>query len=336
MRFAALGRTEWLLASVRACTAHGHEPALVVSAPAEIHYAVGEDEFAAVARELGCPFLSTRDLGSEEAHEALVAAGADVAISVNWPTLIGPATRGFFPHGVVNAHAGDLPRFRGNAAPNWAIIAGEPRVVLTLHTMDDGLDSGPMLLKQALELGPRVTVGDVYAWLATAIPAGFAAVLDGIASAALVPQPQPGDPALSLRGLPRLPRDSELDWTRTGDDLDRLVRASSEPLAGATTWLGDRRLRVWRARPEAAAAPLLGTPGQVAELRADGSVAVLTGNGLLVLEEVSLDDGPRVPACAVIRSLRTRLGTDATQELLHLRARIAKLERRLAELDDRA
>src|SRR5690606_22857566 len=99
--------------------------------------------------------------------------GAQVAISVNWPSLIGPAMRAVFKYGVVNAHAGDLPRYRGNACPNWAILAGEERIHVTLHRMGDGIDDGPILLQRSMPLAPQTYVTDVYRFLGDAIPEMF-------------------------------------------------------------------------------------------------------------------------------------------------------------------
>jgi methionyl-tRNA formyltransferase len=296
MRFAALGRTRMLLDAVTACVEAGHECVHVATAPAAPEYDVGPDDFAALARRLGATFGE------------LEPAGAEIAISVNWPTLIAGDVRARFPHGILNGHAGDLPRFRGNAAPAWAILLGEARVVATVHEMADELDAGPILVQRAFEIDESTYIGDVYAFLERTFPTLFAEALDGLEAGTLTARPQTGEP---LRCYPRRPDDGELDWRLEAVSLARLVRASAEPFEGAFGWLDGERITVWRARAEPLREPSVGVCGQVIARRAD-EVDVLTGDGRLVLEEVETAAG-RMPAAAAIRSLRSRFtGTSGT------------------------
>ena len=99
-----------------------------------------------------------------------------MAISVNWPNLLTPEVLDLFPDGVWNAHAGDLPRYRGNAAPNWAILSGEDAVILTIHRMSAGLDEGPILAQRSFPLDETTYISDVYAFLDEAVPHA----LDGV------------------------------------------------------------------------------------------------------------------------------------------------------------
>ncbi len=297
MRFTALGRTGWLFDAVEACVGAGHECVLVATRPASPEYTRTEDDFAALAERLGVPFLEHLP-GPEHPQ-------AEVAISMNWPTLIGGLVRERFAHGVINAHPGDVPRFRGNACPNWAIIAGETQVVLTLHEMVDELDAGPVLDKRAFPLDDDTYIADVYRWLATAVPEAFVAVLDGLERGDLRATPQEGE---AVRCYPRRPEDGLLDFARPAAELARIVRASGEPFAGAFTHLDGERLTVWRARAEALGHAALGVPGQVTQRRENGDVAVLCGDGaVLVLEEVEAGGQRGAPAEAV-RSPRARLG----------------------------
>jgi UDP-4-amino-4-deoxy-L-arabinose formyltransferase/UDP-glucuronic acid dehydrogenase (UDP-4-keto-hexauronic acid decarboxylating) len=317
------------LDAVVACAAAGHEPVLIGTCPAAPEYGAGESDFERLAESFGCPFFADADANRPEIVDLAARAGAGVAISMNWLTLIGSELRAQFAHGVVNAHAGDVPRYRGNAVPNWAILNGEPEVVLTLHEMSDELDAGPVLLKRGFPLGADTYIGDVYAFLVTAVPEAFVAVLDGLGDGSVRPTPQPDDPALALRCHPRRPEDGRLDWRQPAEALARLVRASAEPFAGAFTHLDGRRLTVWRARPATPRTPVLGVPGQVVAIdRSAGTVEVLTGDGTLVVAEVEAD-GVRGPAGEAVSSLRTRLGLDAERELERLAERVAELEAQL-------
>jgi UDP-4-amino-4-deoxy-L-arabinose formyltransferase/UDP-glucuronic acid dehydrogenase (UDP-4-keto-hexauronic acid decarboxylating) len=316
MRFAALGRTAMFLEAIRAGARAGHQPVLIGTCAPSPEFGAGEADFQELAEELGCAFFS----GTRIDPEMVRASGAEVAISFNWLTMIDAEVRDALAHGIVNAHPGDLPRYRGNACPNWAILNGETAIALTFHRMSDELDAGPMLAKRRLSIGDDTYIGDVYDFLRVALPAGFADVLDGLDACSLTVEDQPTDPRSSLRCYPRRPEDGLLDWTVPALQACRLVRASAEPFAGAFTFLELERVTVWRAHAEPLREPSLGVPGQVVERRPDGAVAVLCGDGLLVLEEVERD-GERGPPAGFVRSLRQRFAGDAaTIELARLRA----------------
>lgn len=307
MRVAALGRTQMLFNAIRAVRDAGHEIVLIATAEASPEYRVDERDFQRLAGEIGCPYFYGPTL-----QASIVAnSGADVAISVNWPTLIGDDVRAAFLHGILNAHAGDLPRYRGNACPNWAILAGEPNVVFTIHEMAAELDAGPILLKRAFPLTDQIYIGDVYAAMEAEFPDMFVNVLRAIDENRLQKVEQSGP---QLRCFPRIPSDSRIDWTQSAEHLARLVRASAEPFAGAYTWYDRTRLRIWRAHASRLDYDYFGVPGQVAA-RIGQNVSVLTGDGVLVLEQVELEgETGRVAAAECIRSLRVRLGRDVESE----------------------
>lgn len=331
MKVAVLGRTRMLSSAARALHEHGHTVVLV-AVPDGPRDAADTSVFRELAQELSCPFLAASDLGAPQALATMARTGAEVGVSVNWTTLVPPQALQLFTHGVLNAHAGDLPRFRGNATIAWAILAGERRVVLTVHQMDEGLDSGPVLGKRSCPLDEATYVGDVYAWCEQTVPEMFVEVLDGLADGTLAPVAQPECDGAELRCFPRTPADGWIEWSQDAAALARLVRASAEPFEGAYTALGSDRLTIWRAHAEPLSFDHLGVPGQVVELRAaTGEVAVLTGAGGLVLEWVGLGERGPVPAAELLRSTRVRLGLHVPSMLDDLLRRVAVLERRLSE-----
>src|SRR5215831_11006405 len=211
----------------------------------------------------------------------------------------------------VNVHYAPLPRYRGRATVNWAIINGEPDAYLSIHCLTPELDSGGILHQQAVPIGPRDTVGDLYARL------------NGYQG-----EPQAGTAA--TYACSRVPDDGEIDWSAPTDHIDRLVRALTDPFPGAYTFLGLERLWIRRAAPAVDGARYEGrVPGRVVRVsRADGSADVLTGDGILRLFEVSRDDGPPLRACDVLSSVRQTLGLRKTD----LVRRLAGLEREVASL----
>jgi methionyl-tRNA formyltransferase len=332
MRVAAFGRTQWLYESIRAARARGHQVVLIGTCPAAPEYTVREDDFANLAKELGCAYFCDTYLNRPEYVRMVEESGAEVAMSVNWLTLVGQEMLGRFKHGFINAHAGDLPRFRGNAVPNWAILSGEKKVLLTLHRMVADLDAGPILLQREFPLTARTYIGDVYRFMEKNIPEMFAEVFDGLARGTIVSREQPSDPALSLRCFPRLPQDAEIEWTRSAEEIARLVRASAQPFAGAYSFIGPEKIIIWRAHPEKLPYPYLGVPGQVAEIRRQtGEAVILTGDEVLVAEEAETAALGCESAAEIVKSTRVRLGMDVASELLRLADRVARLEERFRQ-----
>lgn len=327
MKFAALGRTHWLYDAVRLAMARGHEPVLIGTCASAPEYRIREADFERLAQELRCPFFNDAQINDEKYRRLACSSGAQIALSVNWLTLIGEGMIRAFPFGVLNAHAGDLPRYRGNACPNWAILAGEDHVGACVHLMVPELDAGPVVLRSRFPLTENTYIGDVYAFLDREFPRLLVGGMEGLASGALKPEPQPDDPALVLRCFPRRPEDGLIDWRQPADQICRLVRASSRPFAGAFTYLEDRRLTIWRAQAEKLRYNYMGIPGQVIGVdRNSGKVTVLAGQDAVVLEEVTLAGRSDAPA-RLIRSTRLRLGLDPVLALENLREELERTRR---------
>lgn len=333
MKFAVLGRTQWLYESIKACIARGHEVALIGTCPEVPEYKLTENDFLKLAGELNCPSFSDHAINNPKYIQMVKESKAEVAISVNWLTRIGSAMLNAFKHGIINAHAGDLPRFRGNACPNWAILTGENKVVITLHKMTEELDAGPILLQRDYELRNETYIKEIYEFMDDNIPIMFAQVLDSLEMGRITPKIQSMLSKDSLRCFPRLHIDSEIDWNKSAINLARLVRASGEPFAGAYTFKGDERIVVWKAHAEQLAYPYLGIAGQVVDIRShNGEVAVLTGDGILLLEEIETLSSGRKLAFDIIKSTRIRLGLNFTENIINLSERVNKLESLIKEL----
>jgi len=332
MKFAILGRTHWLLDALETCVNRGHQPVLIGTCPAAPEYRVNAGDFEAAAKQHHADYFCDTNINKRVYREQIASSGAEIALSINWTTLIKPEVFNAFKHGVVNAHAGDLPRFRGNACPNWAILSGESQVVLSIHQMAEALDAGPIFLQRAVELTDTTYVGDVYDFLDETIPELMGDLLDGLQAGTLVARPQSENPADALRCFPRRPEDNEIAWTESAAQISRVVRAGSEPFSGAYTHLNGERLAVWRARTENIPYATLGYPGQVIEIRRNGEVAILTEEGAIVLEEVETETGWRGHPSEVIRSTRTRLGQHASAEMERLRSEIAELKQQITQL----
>ena len=330
MKFAALGRTNWLYDSILASVKQGHEVVLIGTCQAAPEYTVNESDFKKLARQLKCPFFCDADINASKNLEKIRACGAEVAISVNWTALIDQKFLSLFPQGVINAHAGDLPRYRGNACPNWAILNNESKVVVTLHKMVQELDAGPILLQRSVPIDENTYIQDIYQFMSENIPGMFVQLLDGLTTRAIHEKPQSKKASDLLRCFPRRPQDGEIFWNRPADEIARLVRASSRPFAGAFTFHGLEKIVIWRAHAKKLPEPCAGVPGQIIEVRQNtGEVVVLTGRGVLVLQEIQKRKGVPGPASQLIQSTRMRLGMDVIAYVEDLEKRMARLEKRV-------
>lgn len=309
MRIAVIGRTRWLLDGAEALMAVGHDVVAVVTAKSEPFYRCGPEDFSRLASAAGAENFGVVSLSDISVRERLRAIGAELAVSINWPTIVGVDVIGLFPRGVVNAHCGDLPRYRGNACPNWAILNDEERIGLCAHLMEpDMVDAGAVILRDYFAVSADTYISDVYAWLDRRVPALLVEAIDGLGTGRLVPQPQSSDPSAALRCYPRRPEDGRIDWSTDVARVHRLVRASSRPFGGAFSHLDDgRRVTVWRACPFVHDVPFCAVPGQVM-LRVGGDPVIACGRGALRLEELEIEgldaDEAKV---AVGRSVRGRL-----------------------------
>lgn len=309
LRVGVIGRTEMLFEAAQRIHDLGHEIPLVATCRTSGHELKTEADYEKWAAYINATFLRGPRLDQPDIIELLRKAHCDVAISMNWPGLISHAVRSQFSYGIFNCHPGDLPRFKGNACPNWAILLGEERVTLTLHQMSDELDAGPIAAKSNFPIDAETTIGDVYHWLRHEIPIQFSHLIQSIAQENVSLMQQPADPALGLRCYPRRASDGRIEWRHSAISISRLVRASGRPFAGAFTTLeGDTKVIVWGARVEAHHEPFVAIPGQVVRDSA-GDPIIATGDGLLRLTELELDGSGTTKNAKqlVLKSLRNRL-----------------------------
>lgn len=317
MRIAALGRTRMLWNTIHSLASAGHQISLIATCKSAPEYTIKEDDFKLLAAKLGAQFLMTQNLNRPEIIAELRRVQAEVAVSVNWVNIIGAEACGCFPLGILNAHAGDLPRYRGNAPVAWAILQGEDRVGITIHQMDpQELDAGPIILKDYFPLTDSTYIGEVFEYLERRIPELFTEAAAGLAQNRFKLQPQPSNPSLVLRCYPRRPEDGLIRCEESANVLARLVRASAEPFAGAFTFFQGKPLIVWRARAKTWPSPSLAIPGQVVwRDQQNGEVGIATGNGILVLEETETSEHGRCRPATIIKSLRDRLGATGIEGL---------------------
>ena len=196
-----------------------------------------------------CP-TTLRDPAAQQEFAAI---GADAAVVAAYGLILPPPVLAAPRLGCLNVHASLLPRWRGAAPIQRAILAGDAETGVTIMRMDEGLDTGPMLLRQAVPIGPKATAGELTNSLAALGSDLMAAALDRLARGELVAHPQPPDGVTYARKLRR--EEARLDWRRPAVQLERQVRAF-DPWPGA--WFEGRGERVRVLEAEVIPGP--GTP----------------------------------------------------------------------------
>ena len=263
---------------------------------------------------------SPRDIAELIEHQR-----PDCAVISSYNRILEPAVLELCPF--LNVHFAPLPRLRGNAPVNWAILNGASETAITIHEVAAGLDSGNIVFQQAVPIGPRDDVTALFEKLnaiqAQALGPTVLRFLDGWRGSAQ-------DHELATYGCARKPEDGLIDWHRPAAEIDRLVRALTPPFPGAFTFFGGARLVVHRAQPTEARRRFEGSiPGRVVSVaRREGWIDVLTGEGVLRVHELRRGTEAPEPASRIVTSSRARLGLQTTDLL----ERIEALERQLIRL----
>jgi methionyl-tRNA formyltransferase len=309
MNIAIIGRSELLFQAAVYLRNSGHVPKLVVTSKEAPEYRYTAEDFKTFAAESGCVFMYTPNVKAADIADVVKKEQIQLAVSINYTGVLAASIIDLFPLGVLNAHGGDLPRYRGNACQAWAIINGEEKIGLCIHKMIGGeLDSGDIIGRAYFDVNRDTRIAEVYTFFEEQIPGlMLAAISDLEKNPHFVLERQSKNIADALRCYPRMPEDGLIDWKKNNLDILRLINASSEPYAGAFTSLNGKKLTIWRAEIIDDQENYLAVPGQVATIdKSTGFVTIIAGNGKLILKEVECD-GVRATPATFISSIRTRL-----------------------------
>ena len=292
MRLVFLGTPVDAVAPLRALVEAGHEVALVLTQPDRRRSRRGGDDPSPVkqaATGLGLPVLTpTR---ARETIDDVAATGAQLGVVVGFGQLLPPAFLDTLPHGFVNLHYSLLPRWRGAAPVERAILAGDSETGVCLMRIEEGLDTGGIYASVSTPIAPEETAGELHERL---IELGTRLLLEHLP---LVPErgpvPQAGDPTYAEK----LAVDEfRIDGSRPAVEVARVVRAGN-PRPGAWMVVEGKRVKVWRALAEAGE----GDPGVV---RRPGEL--VTTAGVLRMDEVQPEGKPRMTSRAWMAGLRER------------------------------
>ena len=240
--------------------------------------------------------------------DALAALRPDVIVVVAYGNLLPPAVLALPPYGCINLHASLLPKYRGAAPLNWALIHGETVTGYTIMQMDEHMDPGPMLWREACAITPEDDALSLGTRLAEAGAKGMLEVLTALERGILTAQPQP---EAGASYAPKLSRElGQLNWHQPAVTLHNLVRGLM-PWPGATTGWRGTAVKIWRARVHAA--PAASPPGTITAVLPEG-LCVACGAEQLLVQELQPANRRRMSAREFIQGYRAQPGESFDQD----------------------
>ena len=302
MRIVFMGTPDFAVPSLQALIDAGHDVCAVYTQPDKPQgrkQILTAPPVKTLALEHDIPVFQPNTLKNEDEQARLRELAPEVIIVVAYGKLLPKAVLDIPPHGCINVHGSLLPRWRGAAPIQWAVIAGDEMAGVTTMQMAEGLDTGDMLLTYETKVGEKETAGELFDRLAQSgaeLLTQTLVKLDEIT-------PRPQDDAQSCYAHMLDKQMAVIDWSKSAHEIDCLIRGLN-PWPIALTTLSGERLKVFA---EKAAGN--GEPGTVLEADPKKGLTVACGEGALKLTEIQLVGGKRMKATDFLRGHAIEVGT---------------------------
>ena len=310
MKIIFMGTPDFAVGTLRSLAEAGHEITLVVSQPDKPKgrgHAMVPTPVKVVAEELGIPVFQPVKI--REAQDVLEKTEADVCVVAAFGQIIPASILHMKKYGCINVHASLLPKYRGAAPIQWAVIDGEKESGVTIMQMDEGLDTGDMLAKAIVPLDEKETGGSLFDKLSEAGGRLCVETLAKLEKGEITPEKQGESPTAYASMLDK--KMGNIDWNKSAVVIERLVRGLN-PWPSAYTHLDGKTLKIWACDvlPQSASK---GESGEILEVTKD-AIHVQTGDGILVLREIQLAGKARMDAGAFLRGYKVVPGTVLSAE----------------------
>lgn len=297
MRIVFAGTPAFAACALQALLRAGHEIVAVLSQPDRptgrgLKFVAGEVK--QLAQRHGLTIFQPRTLRNPDSQEQLRAVGADVMVVAAYGLILPRALLEAFPLGCINIHASLLPRWRGAAPIQRAILAGDNETGICLMRMEEGLDTGPVYLTQRVPVAPDDTAGSLHDKLAALGARCVVEALPRIASGELQPVPQANTGATYAQKIAK--DEAKIDWRQEAVQVARQVRAFN-PFPGAHSKLRGEPVKIWRGMADSTGG---GQPGMVLQATAQG-IVIACADGVLRVTELQRAGGRRLSAADFLR-----------------------------------
>ncbi len=304
MKVIFMGTPDFAVGTLKELAASGHEVVLAVTQPDKPKgrgKAVQYTPVKEAAMELGIPVYQPRKIREPECVEYLRTVPADVIVVVAFGQILPREILEMPRYGCINVHASLLPKYRGAAPIQWAVIDGEKESGVTTMQMDEGLDTGDMMLRCVVPLSKDETGGSLFDKLSGKGAKLLVETLQAVENGTVTYEKQDSSRSTYAK---MIHKDLGcIDWTMEAAAIERLVRGLN-PWPSAYTKLNGKTLKIWKAD---ILETETGTPGEIVSVTKD-AVAVGTGKGLLVLKEIQLEGKKRMETEAFLRGCILRPG----------------------------
>lgn len=244
-----------------------------------------------LVRETGFPLLQPQRLRDREAHEWVKELRPDLLVLAFVTEIVPQTMIELAAFGGINFHPSLLPAYRGGSAMNWAIINGETETGVTIHKIDAGIDTGPIIIQEKVSIGPEDTVKSLY--FDKIYPLGIKMVAEAvrlIREGKAVPVPQ-DELRASFQPVIK-ENDVQINWQQEARRIYNLIRGSNPTPGAWTVWRGEK-LKIWEAKPYEAQ----GTPGVVLEVLGEQGFVIASAGGAILAQRVQFGDcRNKVPA----------------------------------------
>ena len=305
MKVIFMGTPDFSVGTLEALIEAGHEVVLAVTQPDKPKGRGKEMQFTPVKKcaiEHGIPVFQPRRVREAECIEELRKYNADIMVVVAFGQLLPKEILEMTPYGCVNVHASLLPKYRGAAPIQWAIIDGEEVTGVTTMQMDEGLDTGDMLLKTEIPIEAKETGGSLFDKLAAAGAKLCVETLESLEKKEVTPIPQGETPTAYAKMIDK--QLGNIDWTKTAVEVERLIRGLTPWPSAYTNWNG-KVMKIWDA--EAVSGAVDATAGTVVKVEKD-AFYVQTGAGLLKVNELQIPGKKRMEVGAFLRGYQVKVG----------------------------
>jgi len=259
-----------------------------------------------LALQHGIPVLQPLSLKNEAIQQTLGALNADVMVVAAYGLILPGPVLAIPRYGCLNIHASLLPRWRGAAPIQRAILAGDKETGITIMQMDEGLDTGAMLLRRTCPISVEDTASTLHDTLAALGASCLLEALELLEQGRLVPEAQ--NDAMACYAAKLQKSEAGIDWTRSAEEIHRAIRAFN-PFPGSVTNLANAPgIKIWRASLQSERG---GPPGEVLQVGKSG-ILVACGTGALNLETLQKPGGKSQPAQQFLQSVPVAVGDQFT------------------------
>ena len=306
MRIVFMGTPDFSVPALKAIVEAGHQVTAVVTQPDKPKGRGKDVQMTPVkiqALEYGIPVYQPVKVKTPEFVEVLKKEAPDAIVVIAFGQLLSKEILDLPKYGCVNIHASLLPKYRGAAPIQWAVINGDAVTGVTTMRMDEGLDTGDMILKEEVKIRADETGGSLFDRLSEVGAKLCVRTMEAIDAGTATYTPQDNSQATHTAKIYK--EMGSIDWKQGAKEIECLIRGL-DPWPSAYTRLGDKMLKIWKAQvvSEESGAE----PGCIVKVEKD-HILVQTGKGMLAISELQLEGKKRMPVEAFLNGYEIEEGT---------------------------